>query len=1178
MKKILTISLILSGVLMGADCNVFSNVLQTRDEPSEIILMGDAKIYNDLSCVLKTSEIDQDLNTKRILECVDNHSLATSARQYGGVLDVNYTFNVKKTNLWPTVTNSSKTIVIKLKNQKLNDSEYNSIFQNWHHYSFSLTYNGDKKVNHIRNIRGTVNFDNLDNHNLYIGVLSTARWSSTTFNFNGVADNINIYRLGLYNEATVNGLEAKKNIKISRLEVARYGNTITIKAPNITIDYLLQSDIGNGLSKVVLYGDNINIGQVALGQEAILEIHPYTPGKKVKFYSNAIISSSSSSIILDSGDYYTNFFSIPGTSDNVSSIRAGDANQVINFYINGDFKPGNNAGINSAGNRGNFGNLPANNFRLFINGDLDTGGGGTTFNALIYVEGKAALGSPTYIKGALSTGKDVIIYEGTEFYRTSLNSNPLIGVCSNRYTNNKIGTFNVIEGDTVITKDPVDPNASENALKTKVVNSAFNVKIVHLGDDNETLTPYTGAVEVDLIKTPSNSQECATNPTRWSRIVYFDNSSEVNLSNIVIPFAIKDASFRVKYLKMNIPQSCISFMVKGGTSVKPEIELSLNLLQCINDLINMRFPVDIKNCIASCDVTTSENQYGNTHRHRHGPHHLTGMNCVFGCLSNNTSTASGNSVCSRDNFAIRPYAFKVFGNNEYKRAGEDFDLVIKAVDENNDNIILGDYTVVRGVNDYNEALSDLNITSVFYTPTSAELAKMQSDTGETQVAYCPDEGNFVIKNSSDKVKDGEANVTLNYDETGILSVRVGEKKGNEFAKVDADDTPDEERFIKPATVILDKSDINKTDLLVFIPYKFKTVADYKTTTDDSWVYMSNKVPQMAAYIDYHILALNKNGDIVQNFTKTCFPDTSSEAPKRNGLKLNTTFDLLLDVTLFSDTDTNISLYTADEDGNAIWTKQPVADLKAGTNKVQEWVGPTAFENGESKVKVYFNVNKNYSKPADKVVIKLVDANTSTLWMNNKGATNIFEGSSVNKDVDFLYGRIALNGNIATYSSNEINTTVKYMYWDKNRGWIVNNKHTDALKHGDLNLANTYVAANGVKPLSSSSIQITPSSINNGEEKVSIVTTHALPYSAKIHFAIPSWLWYHPLAKEYKDPSLTNLDCLTHPCTKVTYIKTARGWAGVGKKDTKYNESNTTTKVNVDNKASASKNEVKKLNW
>ncbi len=394
------------------------------------------------------------------------------------------------------------------------------------------------------------------------------------------------------------------------------------------------------------------------------------------------------------------------------------------------------------------------------------------------------------------------------------------------------------------------------------------------------------------------------------------------------------------------------------------------------------------------------------------------------CIPNDKNTS--NDPCLReffstDAFAIRPYAFRVFGKNEYKRAGAEFNLTIKAVDENNFNVTSGTVSDVQGVADYNESLGNLQVSSSFYVPTDEETQQMNSDvygtndTDRSKVAYCPSAGSFSM--SGENFADGEVNATLQFSETGILTVTVSEINGSEFARIDLDDTNDSQRFIRPGSEIYDESHIDKTNILLFIPYQFDTEAVYGATTGQNWLYISNEVknanntfttPQMAAYLKFKITAKNKNGQTVSNYTKTCFPDTDeANAPRVNGLKLNSTFDLFLDFTLDNQRDTTISLYTEDNASNAVWTPNKSQDLASGKNQIQEWISPLSFGNGVGEATVYFNIDRSMNTPINPLVIRVADANTSTSWMNNAGATNIFNGdtdSTVDHNISYLYAR------------------------------------------------------------------------------------------------------------------------------------------------------------------------------
>ena len=536
--------------------------------------------------------------------------------------------------------------------------------------------------------------------------------------------------------------------------------------------------------------------------------------------------------------------------------------------------------------------------------------------------------------------------------------------------------------------------------------------------------------------------------------------------------------------------------------------------------------------------------------------------CKRECSSNDEKT-SGNpcfrKAFSSDNFAIRPYSFRVFGENQYKRAGEDFNLTIKAVDENNDSLNKGSDNNVTGVSGYNANLSDLNIKSHFYEPTDDQVRQMNidvydiNDTNRSRVAYCPHAGTFSINNASNSFENGEVNASLKFSETGILDVNVSEKPGHEWALVDADDTNDSQRYIKPATMIVDENNLSAHDLLLFVPYKFDTIAEYNATNGKNWLYMydingSNitfTTPKIAAYIKYTIKAKNKDGNIVQNYTRTCFPDVDEvHAPRVNGLKLNTTFDLFLDADLNSSLDANISLYTEDNSSNAIWVLTKNINLVQGNNSIREWIGPTNFENGVGIAKLYFNIDKNNSIAKNPMKIEVIDANTSTSWMSNPGSPKEFNGDVINQEKIFYYGRVHApdyetdkkSVNTPIYvevycNSDEVNCTYfNISGWEESKDdvyWWINKNHNNPKDGNVSSLIATPNADININPTSFSSFL-------NGVKDINISYNGSnYPYKIRIEITPSSWLKYD------------KFDQNANPTYNVTF-KGGSGWAGVGK--------------------------------
>ena len=422
------VSFIFANVSNSKICGVFTNVLQTRKNPSAIDVKSGAVAYihNSPGCVLNTGSVYND--GKHGIKC-DNGKFATASGVYGKNINVNFNFSIENSHAQRNpAKNSSNNIIIKQKDIILIKDKYNIIQQDYNHYNFKWAPEGNEiGVNEFDNILNNLTISNINEKNLNIGTFSTGLYSHTNLIINGIPENIYIYNLKSSGSNTFKAeLNASNKIDINTLEIARNDSEIVLKAPSITIENLNQSNSGSGNSVIKIYADTINIKNISLYQDAKLYIYPYTPGATIKFYSNKIVSSSSSTMYVSSGDYYTNMFSIPGTK-NSSSIIALDSNQKINFYINGNFKPGNNPGINSLGNGGKFGNNPPANFRMYINGDLVGGNGsnnsGTTFNALIYVEGKTDLGTSTFLRGAISSYDTIKIGNNSQFYWDSSISN-----------------------------------------------------------------------------------------------------------------------------------------------------------------------------------------------------------------------------------------------------------------------------------------------------------------------------------------------------------------------------------------------------------------------------------------------------------------------------------------------------------------------------------------------------------------------------------------------------------------------------------------------------------------------------------------------------------------------------------------------------------------------------------
>jgi len=473
---------------------------------------------------------------------------------------------------------------------------------------------------------------------------------------------------------------------------------------------------------------------------------------------------------------------------------------------------------------------------------------------------------------------------------------------------------------------------------------------------------------------------------------------------------------------------------------------------------------------------------------------------------NDTSTSSDYefniSTFSSDNFAIRPYKFKILPNTDLKKAGNEFNLKVEVVDFNN-----------KIINNFND--------NVYY---SIENVKDLKGCNAGKLSPLNGSLNFV---------NGEANLALKYEEVGDINITMGEESSNEFAEVDRDDSNDTLRLIENDTNISTN----------FIPDHFDIAARYSNYNGGNFTYISNDL-SMSSELNITVTAKNKQNITTKNYNKACYA---------------------------KNTDLNIS-YTQNGNINTLLLTKLVANTEKRDKNlsingliIEKNLSKNIFNtdnNGSANIKIYINFKKNYSNPINKFNMVINDINISDI-------NGTFGNKNVGENGLFEYGKIDVK-NVATIDKNEINSTIYYEYWDSNKGWVINADHNST--YGDINKSKSLISPSGIS-------EFNLDDIKNGEENVTIKTNHALPYSTKIHLSIPSWLWYHPLAKEYKDPSSSNLDCLTHPCMRVEFREENKGWGGIGNKSSKYSETNRTVEINATNsKIKANKKQVEKLNW
>jgi hypothetical protein len=102
---------------------------------------------------------------------------------------------------------------------------------------------------------------------------------------------------------------------------------------------------------------------------------------------------------------------------------------------------------------------------------------------------------------------------------------------------------------------------------------------------------------------------------------------------------------------------------------------------------------------------------------------------------------------------------------------------------------------------------------------------------------------------------------------------------------------------------------------------------------------------------------------------------------------------------------------------------------------------------------------------------------------------------------------------------------------------------------------------------------------NKEQNISIrLNTDIKPYKSILHFDIPTWLWYSPNNIQYEKPSVTNRNCLTHPCSNLLFqLKGSKLWAGTGTGEKENNVSKYTIDKDI-KQNNIKNNNYHKINW
>ncbi len=416
-----------------------------------------------------------------------------------------------------------------------------------------------------------------------------------------------------------------------------------------------------------------------------------------------------------------------------------------------------------------------------------------------------------------------------------------------------------------------------------------------------------------------------------------------------------------------------------------------------------------------------------------------------------------NITCSSDNFAIRPISFNFTLPNK-KRAGEDFNI---------------DFKAENGVN-YNE--------------TKGNSFEIETNILKNECL----KGSLHVETFS--FENGEKEVSVNYNEVGDVNVRIHEIHGSEFAKVDADDTNDENRLIM---------EHNRT--MTILTDHFNITASFKNYYND-FTYLSRDL-NMSAKLKLDITAKNRQNVTTKNYNDSCYAKSID-------------INILHSSVLSNNLDKILYIYSDENDINS--TKVNITKSLDINLTNYDKTHFSTDDNGTAEVTFFINFDRDKTKTVSPFYFNITNINV-TDKNDTKGTKEL------DQNTFFYYGRVKTQDIRTNKKSinNSLHVEVYKLgkYRQSSLNWYVNeddNNSTVTLKDKKtflFNSQNAYLADIGQKQIKNGTTEFTLSHNENSD------------FQSYIHLDIPEYLWYN------KYESYNKLEnCSTHPCFKYEFFK------------------------------------------
>jgi hypothetical protein len=341
----------------------------------------------------------------------------------------------------------------------------------------------------------------------------------------------------------------------------------------------------------------------------------------------------------------------------------------------------------------------------------------------------------------------------------------------------------------------------------------------------------------------------------------------------------------------------------------------------------------------------------------------------------NTQTASCpctvndiNCLCrtaDSNDFAIRP---KNFALSSLDGVVSGNTLIVKAADVNityvaydNDGLPSTDYNA-----SFTELNTDINLIDTGLSCSTAFL----EDTNQS--AY--------------RFENGKDSHSTLLSDVGIYNFILQEIPGQEFALVDAQDTPDTDRYITPNNMTL----TIKPD-----HFRLSSIPNVNHNTDGNFTYLAKMadMESMAAKVDFNVTAENSTNGTAENYSTDCYAypvnlDINFSVP--TGTANNTLYYIAKDKL-----DNNVTL------ANNQTATSDLSFIKAGDTLPKTLF--TTDTNGTAEVSILFNFGRENNTTVNPFVINLNNINISD--QNTPIVVNSIN-QTLNQDATFVYGRVA----------------------------------------------------------------------------------------------------------------------------------------------------------------------------